>query len=423
MKYRTYVIGAVAVLSFMFSVDRVVMSIFQESIKADFGLSDTQLGLLTGLAYALLGGFAGIPIARLADRWNRKMVLSAGFMLWTVMTAACGLAASFWHLAIARMGVGLGEASYGPAGLSLIGDYYPREERAGAIAVSRAGEFLGVFGGLVAGGVLLQAVGWRAGFAVLGIVGIVCATIFSLTVREPERVDEREANTSAAQLSWRTMFGEPVAFALLIGAFTSSLAVGGAVGAWLPSYFSRAFALTPVQIGTGLGVCLGVASTIGTIVGGVIGNRFMRNSRAWAAAFATGIAWIVGPFFLATFHAPTPTLAFGCLFVAFLVAGAQVGPVLAMVQDLVAPGARATAIGVLGLAGVIVGAGVGPVIVGVISDWARTDQTGAAGLRLALTSVASVYLVTGFLFLTLYRRLKRARHGVPDAGAQAASAA
>jgi MFS transporter, Spinster family, sphingosine-1-phosphate transporter len=423
MKYRTYVITAIAVLSFMFSVDRVVITIFQESIKADFGLSDTQLGLLTGLAYALLGGFAGLPIARLADRWNRKIVLSSAFMLWTVMTAACGLAATWWHLVAARMGVGLGEAAYGPAGLSLIGDYYPREERARAIAISRAGEFLGVFGGLVAGGVLLQAVGWRAGFALLGIVGIVCATIFSLTVREPERVDERKDPSSGAAMSWRTMFGEPVAFALLVGAFTTSLAAGGAVGAWLPSYFARAFTLTPVQIGVGLGSCIGIASTIGTVVGGQIGNRYMRNSKSWAAAFATGVAWLVAPFFLGTFHAPTAMLAFGCLFMAFLIAGAQVGPILAMVQDLVTPGARATAIAVLGLAGVIMGAGVGPVIVGVISDWAHTEQSGAAGLRIALTCVASIYLLTGFLFFALYRRLRRSQHEDKLAEAPATSAA
>jgi len=415
MKYRTYVIGAVAVLSFMFSVDRVVMSIFQESIKADFALTDTQLGLLTGLAYALLGGVAGVPIARLADRWNRKVVLSAAFMFWTVMTAACGLAGNWWHLALARMGVGLGEAGYGPAGLSLISDYYPREERARAIAISRAGEFLGVFGGLVAGGLLLQSVGWRTGFAILGIAGIVCATIFSLTVREPPRVDEAGRPATAGEISWRTSFGEPVAFVLLICAFTTSLAVGGAVGAWLPSYFSRAFSLPPAQIGAGLGLCLGVGATIGTVIGGEIGNRFMRNSRTWAAAFATGVAWIVGPFFIATFHAPTPMTAFACLFVAFLVAGAQVGPVLAMVQDIVAPGARAMAIAILGLAGVIVGAGLGPVLVGVLSDWARADHSDAAALRLALTCVACVYLVTGFLFLTLYRRLRRVQHDGPEA--------
>ena len=408
MKYRTYVIGAVAVLSFMFSVDRVVMSIFQESIKADFALSDTQLGLMTGLAYALLGGFAGVPIARLADRWNRKAVLSAAFMFWTVMTAACGLAGNWWQLALTRMGVGLGEAAYGPAGLSLISDYYPREQRARAIAVSRAGEFLGVFGGLAAGGVLLQTVGWRAGFAILGIAGVVCATIFSLTVREPERVDERNASAAEAAASWRTMFGEPVAFVLLIGAFTTSLAVGGAVGAWLPSYFARAFSMPPAQIGAGLGICLGLGATLGTLVGGEIGNRYMKNSRYWAAAFATVVAWIVAPVFIATFHAPTPMIAFGCLFFAFFTAGTLVGPVLAMVQDIVAPGARAMAIAILGLAGVIVGAGVGPVLVGVVSDWAQDPASPARGLRIALTSVACVYILTGFLFFTLYRRLRRA---------------
>ena len=421
--YRAYVLGALAVVSFMYSVDKVVISIFQEQIKKDFLLSDTQLGLLTGLAYALLGGIAGLPLARLADRWNRRHIIGASFMVWTVMTAACGLAASWWHLLVARMGVGFGEAGSGPATFSMLGDYYSREERPRAIAIARAGEYLGIFGGMVAGGVFLQTVGWRMGFVILGIVGVVLAASFHLTVREPARAHTGKGSVPALA-EWRTMFGEPVAFLLLVGAFTTSLTAGAAVGSWLPSYFARAFPqLKPIEIGLGIGICLGFATTLGAVVGGQIGNRYIRTSKSWAAGFACGVAILVAPFLLGTFHAPTATIAFACLFVTFLIAGAQVGPVLTMVQDLVEPGARATALAILGLAGALMGQGLGPVLVGVISDLMNTKaSTGAEGLRLALTSVASIYLLTSFLFFALNRRIRH-NESIASAIARPATAA
>lgn len=406
--HRTYVLTMLALVGFMNAVDKIVMSMFMEPIKKEFQLTDTQLGLVTGLAFSLLGVVAAVPLARLADRWNRKWIVGGCLLIWSVMTAASGAVTSFAQLFAARVAVGIGEAGSGPASHSMIGDYYPRELRPRALAIFNVGGYLGLLGGMFGGGVLVQTVGWRAGFLWLGVVGVILAVIFHFTVHEPARVD-LPAPPAAAGGALRALFGDLGAFTWLLLAFGMASITRWSVVAWMPSYFARAFSLPPAQIGLGLGLCLGLGTALGTVLGGQIGVRFGTKTPGWAARLAAATGLIGLPMYLGCFHAQNPMLAFALLFGTFVVGGLAVGPLFAMLQDMVAPNARATAVAVLGLAGAVFGQGLGPVVVGMFSDWLQTGRTGAEGLRLALTSVVCISPITALLFWQVARSMHRQR--------------
>jgi len=409
--YRTYVLVALAVVGFMCSVDKVVISMFMEPIKKEFLLSDTQLGLMTGLAFSLLGGLVSIPLARMADRGNRKWIIFLSFAVWTLMTGVSGMATSFMFLLAARIGVGVGEAGCVPATHSMLGDYYPRALRGRAYAAHFSGVYLGMLGGMLGGGILVQTVGWRMGFIGLGIGGMVLALIFHFTVREPLRVDQPPASTLGSSI-W-TQLGDLRCFFMLVFAF-AFVGLAGAVAAWLPSYFERAFAMTPMAIGLGLGLGIGLASGIGALIGGQLTVRYAKGSRTWAARYSAWVSWGVLVPLIGSFYVPNPMVAMGLLFVAFLTAGTLAGPVFGTVQDLVAPQARATAVAIIGVVGVVIGQGMGPLLVGFFSDLLGTAGN-VSGLRLSMTLVALINLFTGLFFWLLARRIGQVYGDAPQA--------
>ncbi len=401
--YRTYVLVALAVVGFMCSVDKVVISMFMEPIKKEFLLSDTQLGLMTGLAFALLGGVVSIPLARMADRGNRKRIIFLSFVAWTVMTGLSGLATSFAFLLAARIGVGVGEAGCVPASHSMLGDYYPRELRGRAYGAHFSGVYLGMLGGMLGGGILVQTVGWRMGFVILGAAGLVMALVFHFTVREPLRL-EPPPPASLAGSVW-TQLGDLRCFFMLVFAF-AFVGLAGAVSAWLPSYFERAFAMSPMAIGLGLGLAIGLSSGIGALVGGQLTVKYAKGSRTWGGRYSACISWGVLVPLIGSFYVPHPVLAMVLLCVAFMAAGTLAGPVFGTVQDLVSPQARATAVAIIGVVGVVIGQGLGPVLVGVLSD-AFTTGGGVDGLRLSMTLVALINVFTGLFFWLLATRIGR----------------
>ena len=402
--YRRYVLFALAVVGFLCSVDKVVITMFMEPMKKEFGLSDTQLGLLTGVAFAVMGGVASIPLARLADRGSRKLIINASLLALTLMTAASGMAMNFTQLLITRVGVGIGEAGCIPATHSMLGDYYPRELRGRALGIHSAVTFLGMLGGLLGGGILVQTVGWRTGFVILGVIGLVVSVIFHFTVREPARVDA-VAQTAATGERLITKLGDLKAFGYLVLAFATTSLAGSSVSTWLPAYYARAFALQPMQIGLGLGLCIGLATTIGAVVGGQLSVRYGK-SRSWGAGFSAAVTLVVMPFYLGSFYAPNAMLSFALLFAAYMCAGTIIGPVFATLQDLVKPDVRATAVAIVSVAGVILGQGCGPLLVGFISDLMNVAGQQAAGLRWAMTAVALVNWLTVLWFWLLQRRIK-----------------
>ena len=401
--YRSYVLFVLSVIGFLCSVDRVVITMFMQPIKQEFGLSDTELGVMTGVAFAVMGGVVAIPLARLADRGSRKWIIGASLLVWTLLTAATGMAANFVQLLVARLGVGVGESGCIPATHSMLGDYYPRDLRSRALGVHTAGTYLGLLGGMVAGGLLAQTVGWRAGFLWLGFGGLGISVILQLTVREPARVDaiERPARPTDGVVA---RLGDLPSFVLLVGAF-STTAMAGSVVTWLPVYMGRAFKLSPLQIGLGLGLAIGVATAIGAIIGGQLGNHYSKRSKSWGAGFSALDTVVVMPLLLGTFFAPSPAIAFTLLFLTFMVAGMITGPIFALLQDLVDPSVRATALAIVALSGVVLGQGLGPVLVGFLSDRWSSARDGADGLRLAMTAVALVNFLTIAEFWLLRRRI------------------
>jgi len=254
---------------------------------------------------------------------------------------------------------------------------------------------------------VLQTVGWRAGFVWLGLLGLAMSAIFHFTVREPVRTHPVTlAPAGAAEHGVIAQMGDKSAFLWLMLAFSTTSLAGSSIMVWLPSYFERAFALTPIQIGGGLGLCMGVATAIGAVVGGTRGGRNAAGPKSGGARFAAWNTVVVMPFFLGTFFAPTPLLAFALLFCAFLTAGMILGPVFSTLQDLVAPEARATAVAVVALAGVLVGQGLGPLIVGAMSDMFGAGQAASAGpLRNAMATIACVNFLTILAFAQLKRRI------------------
>lgn len=401
--YRTYVLVALAVVGFMCSVDKVVISMFMEPIKKEFLLTDTQLGLMTGLAFALLGGLVSIPLARMADRGNRKWIIFLSFAVWTLMTGVSGMATSFMFLLAARIGVGVGEAGCVPASHSMLGDYYPRELRGRAYGAHFSGVYLGMLGGMLGGGILVQTVGWRMGFIILGAAGMVMALVFHFTVREPLRVDQPPPSTLGAGI-W-TQLGDLRCFFMLVFAF-AFVGLAGAVAAWLPSYFERAFAMQPLAIGLGLGLAIGLSSGIGALVGGQLTVKYAKGSRTWGGRYSACISWGVLVPLIGSFYVPHPIVAMGLLCLAFLAAGTLAGPVFGTVQDLVTPQARATAVAIIGVVGVIIGQGLGPVLVGILSDALGTSGN-VDGLRLSMTLVALINVFTGLFFWLLANRIAR----------------
>jgi predicted MFS family arabinose efflux permease len=401
--YRVYVLAALAIVGLMQNVDRVVIYMFLQPIKLEFMLSDTQLGLVSGAAFAITQGLVAIPVARLADAGNRKWVIGACFAIWSAFTALCGATAGFASMMLARIGVGAGEAGCVPATHSMLGDYYPRHLRARALAIVTGCTALGGLIGMAGGGLLAQTVGWRKGFFLLGAIGLGLSLMLHLTVREPQRVDGRQRAPVAGQ-GLLTQLGDLRSFGLLALALALATLTGAAVS-WLPSYFARSFAMAPAQIGVGVGLSVGFPFAIGTVLGGQFSVRWVRQSKSWALRFGAVTIACGLPFYLGVFFAPTAPLAFGLLFVSMLLLSAAAGPVYLAIQDLVLPEARATAVALVGVAASVVGQGLGPVFIGAVSDWMLRLDPAANSLRLALMGVGLPLLLTSALYWTLARRM------------------
>ncbi|HEU4619672.1 MAG TPA: MFS transporter, partial [Gammaproteobacteria bacterium] len=278
---RRYVLGLLVAVGLAAWIDRNVLSVLLESIKADLGFSDTELGLLGGTAFGLFYAGVGLPVALLGDRGNRRSLIALALGLWSVMTALCGLASGFAALFLARVGVGVGEAGGTPPSHSLISDLFPPERRASALGIFSLYIPLGFLIGYAGGGWLDERVGWRLAFVIVGLPGVLLALLVRLTVREPRRgAREGLADTAAPAplLSSLRVFSRraslrhlPLGGALYgIGAFASAV--------WLPSYFARAFGAGSAEAGAWIALAYGAGGVAGVLAGGWLADRLVRRS-------------------------------------------------------------------------------------------------------------------------------------------------
>jgi MFS transporter, Spinster family, sphingosine-1-phosphate transporter len=397
-------------------LDRQIVTILAEPIKRDLGLSDTQLGLMTGLAFALFYAILGIPIARYADRpaANRVGLISVSLILWSGMTALCGVAQNFSQLLLARVGVGVGEAGCTPAAHSLISDMVPIERRASAIAFYGLGIPIGALLGMVIGGFLADTVGWRRAFLAVGLPGLGLAAFVWLVLHEPRHgsiaTALRATAPAAPQLSVRQALAAVLgsrAFVLLAIAagLVAFLSYGKSV--WTAIFLMRSHGLSASQTGLWLGLSLGVSGVIGTFAGGWLADRFGRHQRRHmltAPAIGMGIA---APLLFVAYTLPDWRLALVLMVATTALNSLYYGPTYALAQQLVRPEARAMATAIMVFAQNLIGLGLGPLVFGMMSDSFK-PVAGAESVRWVLYGAAWLGLVPALFFWRASLRLQDA---------------
>ncbi len=374
-------------------IDRQILSLLIEPIRDDLNISDTQISLLAGLAFSIFYTLMGLPLARLADQSNRRNIIVAGISVWSLMTAACGAAQNFWHLFLARVGVGIGEATLSPSAFSIISDYFPRDRIARAVAVYSMGVYLGAGLALMIGGLVIQAVSnlppislpvigiihsWQLTFFSVGLLGIPILLLL-LTVREPIRRDsavraEKKYSANFSDLkdflkkNRRTVTWHFLAFSLLgIGIVTYMV--------WTPTWFIRVFNWEAPRIGLIYGAITLIFGTAGVYTGGYFADWFHHRGRSDGILRATLYSSIITvPFAIATPLMPNPTLALVCLSATtFLLAFPQGLPAAAL-QVITPNRLRAQVTALYFLVGNLIALGIGPTTVALVTDFGFADS-------------------------------------------------
>jgi predicted MFS family arabinose efflux permease len=369
-RYRWLVLAVLTIVYTFNFIDRQILVILQEPIKAELNLSDAQLGLLTGFSFALIYVCAGIPIAWLADRSNRRNIIAGSLALWSGMTALSGMVGSYSQLVLARLGVGLGEAGGSPPAHSMISDYFPPEKRGTALSFYTAGIYLGILFGFAGGGYIAETFGWRNAFFIVGIPGLFFAFIVLILVREPLRGRWDLGQTvkkSSLKMTMRTLKQRRSFWWIAFGcAMTSFVAYGN--GNFYPSYLMRSHGFSVAEVGFALGLVSGVAGAIGTFMGGFLADRWGRDDKRWYVWIPiTGNCLAIVPMAYAILSEDA-TILLLVLFPANILNSLYLGPSIAMCQSLVSPSMRAMASAILFFILNMIGLGLGPVIVGLLSD-------------------------------------------------------
>lgn len=387
---------ALLTATYFFSfMDRQILAILLEAIKADLKLSDAQLGLLSGLVFAIFYATLGLPIARLADRSSRRNIIAISLALWSIMTALCGFAQNFTQLMLARIGVGVGEAGAGPPSQSIIADLYPPEKRASAMAIYSLGVLLGGGLGMAIGGFVSHAYGWRVAMMVVGLPGVALAFFIRLFVVEPRRGLSDAATTPAATQDdmpsmlegFSALIRTPAALHL-VAAMTITSLIGYAVTGWGPSYMQRSLGMTVLDVSKYVALPAAVVGGLSALAGGKLADRAARRQGIYAQSWVVaGMKLVAFPFALAFYFIDHLVLALGSYFVATIFAGAYIGPTYAMIQHLAPLRMRAVWAAITLLCVSLLGLGIGPYLVGVISDQLRPAY-GGESLRWAMFSVA-----------------------------------
>jgi MFS family permease len=406
--YLRYALGLLCAVYIVNFVDRQVLSILLQSIKEDLGLSDLQLGLLSGTAFGLFYATLGIPIARLADRTSRKGVIAVCLTIWSCMTALCGTASGFVSLLLYRVGVGIGEAGGSPPAHSMISDYFPPEKRGTALGIFSLGVPFGILVGFMAGGWLDQELGWRQAFIVVGLPGVVLAAIVALTLREPVRGASEGLQSATGEgpdavevitYLWRLRSFRHVAFGSALYAF-----VGYSTTNWLPSFLSRSHHMDQSDIGTALALIIGLGGGAGIYLGGVLADRFTRLDPADAVRVPMWAVFLAFPPGFIVFLTPNTSLALAAFVIPAFLGLMYQAPAFAVTQALATPKMRATAAAVLLFVINIIGLAMGPPVTGVISDLLE-PRFGDWSLGYALLIVSSALVWSGIHFRLARRSL------------------
>jgi MFS family permease len=411
-RYAWYVLFVLCFANFFNAIDRGIVTLLLQPIETELNASDTEMGLLTGFAFVLFYSALGVPLARWSDRGVRRDILALGLAVWSVMTAASGLAGSFLQMAIARAGVGIGEAAGVPPSSSLITDYFPQEKWSRAMSIFQVCTPLGLVVGAPIAGIVTQLYGWRAAFFVVGIPGILLAILIRLTVREPPRGAGASSGLVAAAVTAEPsflaalaiMFRQPAFTLLFIGQAIGGLAMG-TQQAWGPTYLVRTHHMSYAEVGGVVGPVFGVLGILGTLAGGYVSAWAVRRWRddRWTLlvpAYASVLTIPLGAFFI-WFDNLTLVVASGGIQLFFIMFRA--GPYLSLPLELVPAEIRSLTASVMLIAGSVIGSGFGPLLVGWLSDAMQGSLGPAEALRFALLANPVLFLVsTVFFFATFW---------------------
>jgi len=418
--YALYVLGLLAVGNIFNTLDRLVFTLLLEPIKQDLGANDTQMSLLSGFAFVLFYTAFGIPIARWADRWVRRSILAMGLVAWSVMTIACGAASNFWQMALARAGVGIGESAGIPSSLSLITDYFKRENRAQAIAVFQTTAVLSMVIGSPIVGLVAAHYSWRAAFFAVGAPGILVGLLVWLTVKEPargrmDRISEAPAALKAAPKasmnieiekgafwsSMKLMFASR-AFVVLFAAQVVLGLANGITATWTPAFMMRVHHVDIPWVTNILAPTWGLAGILGGLAGGFLSAAVVKRTGKgeWMVLVPAIASLVAIPLQLVFIFGGSTylSLAGGCatsFFLAF-----KNAPLIAQALDVVPASTRALAGAMMLIGASVLGQGFGPLFTGMLSDLLLPHMGPIGAIRWAFM-LAPVLGVFGGLVLLL----------------------
>jgi predicted MFS family arabinose efflux permease len=418
---RWYVLVVLTCVYALSIADRYVMSTLIEPIKADLHLSDSAIGFLTGVALALFYVTAGLPLASLADRANRRTMVAVALTAWSVMTACCGMAQTFWQLLLARIGVGVGEAGGTPPSTSLVSDYFPWRRRALALSVYSVGASLGSMFGSSAG-YASDAWGWRAAFLLLGLPGIAFAIVVALTIREPVRgrLDEVPPPARAGLLdTLRFARDQPALLHTLIGASVYTLWAWGLMW-WTPSYLVRSHHMTLGSAGGALSLMHGLGGTAVLLLTMLVMGKIATRDARWVPWFVGAVIAVATVPSVIAYAAPSKDLTIGMLWIFIPLSYAAFGPTYALLQNLVPASMRAQAVALMLFFSNFANLVIAPQVVGFASD-TLAGTYGAESLRHALIPLSFVGFWSAWHYWLCAKHLARGLHRAGNAGVATAA--
>ncbi len=371
-RYRAWFVFVMLLLSTLNFADRAILSVLAQPIKEDLKLTDGELGMLTGLGFAILYSLLGLPIGWLAERVNRRNLIAACVAAWSLMTAACGLAGSFFSLLLGRVGVGIGEAGFQPPVSSLVADHFKADRRGTVMSIILLGSPLGFLLGQSVGGWVAAQWGWRTGFFTLGVPGVLAALIVWLTLKEPPRgLAEGRVNADAAPTlreAIRTMWSKPT-FRHLLAAFVIGGFAMNAVAQFVLPFYLRSFNLPLATVGALFGMVAFSSNGLGMLLGGLGFDRLSRRDPRWPLWGPAAMLLVATPLYLLAFLSVTATASFAFIWFANLTMATHLAPSLSMVQNVAPPRMRAMATALVWLVMGLLGAGFGPTLMGFASDY------------------------------------------------------
>lgn len=410
--YRRYVLGLLMTVGVFSWVDRQIFSVLLQSIKLEFSFSDTQLGLLGGVAFGLFYATVGLPIAWLADRFNRRNIIAVCLAGWSIMTALCGAATGFWSLFLARMGVGIGEAGGSAPAQSLVSDYFPPERRGYALGVLFMYLPMGFLVAFLVGGWVNEFFGWRTAFIVVGLPGVALALLLRFTLREPPRGHSENIQHSGEQPSlWSTVLyflSRPSLRHLPVAGAVHGIGAWGA-GVWMPAYFMRTHGMSSGEIGTWFAFIFGIGGAAGAYFGGQMADRLAarHDDKRWYAWFSGIVILASMPFYFFVMLWPTAVPALLMFFIPIFVGHMFLGPVTATIQNLGGVRRRAMAAAFYLFFANLISMSCGPLLIGMFSDYFQ-QQYGNDALRYSLLALVVLTSIWSALHFFLAARTLRA---------------